>query len=66
MKKSLENLIKENTSCGEEGTPIDDFKLDNCYTPNGETYPLCKGQLGNKLCKNCNVYENMAEPYDNN
>ena len=65
----MSNLSKEiqnsQVCCGEFESPIDEFKLENCYIPNGETYPLCKGQDGNNKCKNCNVYENMIEPYDN-
>ncbi|MFF2532292.1 hypothetical protein ACFVS2_25620 [Brevibacillus sp. NPDC058079] len=40
-----------------EDYPISKDKLDNCYTPNGETYPLCKGKIGKSECNACNVYE---------
>lgn len=60
----MEELEKIQCSKGEIENPISNFKLENCYQPNGETYPLCKGQEGNILCKKCNLYENMIEPYD--
>lgn len=49
---------------GEIEAPISKEKMDNCYIPNGETYPLCKGQLGNNECKSCNLYEDMSWSYD--
>lgn len=57
--------IKDPSTCtGEIEAPISKEKMDNCYISNGETYPLCKGQPGNNKCKDCNMYEDMAEPYD--
>jgi hypothetical protein len=49
---------------GEIEVPISKEKMDSCYIPNGETYPLCKGQLGNTECKDCNLYEDMSWSYD--
>lgn len=33
----------------------------NCFVPNGSTYPLCIGN-GSPECEKCCVYENMDEP----
>lgn len=44
--------------------PISQEKIDDCYTPNGETYPLCKGIPDKKECKECNLFEDMIDPYD--
>lgn len=49
---------------GEIEYPISNEKMDSCYISNGETYPLCKGQPDNKECNDCNLYEDMAEPSD--
>lgn len=49
---------------GEVDVPISKEKMDSCYIPNGETYPLCKGQLGNTECKDCNLYEDMSWSYN--
>lgn len=53
----MDNKLKISVSEEEYEYPISNFKLDNCYAPNGKTYPLCKGQKGNKDCLDCNVYE---------
>lgn len=34
-----------------------------CYTPNNDTYPLCKGN-GEQKCKHCCLYEDMEETHD--
>lgn len=63
----MDKNIKLDTSIcsnGEIDYPISQYKIDNCFIPNGETYPLCKGQVGNKHCKECNLFEDMVEPYD--
>lgn len=58
-------MKKQSQNCnGETDYPISNDKIKNCYTPNGETYPLCKGKLEKKECKKCNLYEDMIEPYD--
>ena len=36
-----------------------------CYNPNNDTHPLCKG-TGEDVCNYCCLYENMIEPYDYN
>lgn len=59
MNAKLQNMK------GEVDYPISKEKIDNCYTPNGQTYPLCKGKERNNQCKDCNLYEDMTEPYDN-
>ena len=40
--------------------PISQEKINNCYMPNGENYPLCKGILGKKECKECNLFEDIV------
>jgi hypothetical protein len=52
-----EKLDKISSISGEVEYPISKYKMDNCYTPNGKTYPLCKGRADNEECKNCNLYE---------
>jgi hypothetical protein len=47
-----------NKDCSVEGN-IDKKDKPACYTPNDETYPLCKGTIG-KHCKQCCLYEDMA------
>lgn len=67
-KKDIPQFLKNakvNKCCkGDVTPPISKEKMDGCYKPNGETYPLCKGEKGNKDCAECNVYEDMKEPCD--
>lgn len=60
MNEELDKLVAFNIGCGVPDSPIIDYKLENCYMPNGKTYPLCNGQVGNVLCKDCNVYESES------
>lgn len=57
----MSKLLLQNGS-GEikEGYPISKDKIDTCYTPNGETYPLCKGKEGRKECEECNLFEDKT------
>lgn len=52
-----DNKLKISVPEEEYEYPISNFKLENCYSPSGKEYPLCKGQKGNKDCLECNVYE---------
>lgn len=57
---SKQSEIRSN-SIIEKEYPISQDKINNCYVPNGETYPLCKGRLGDEECKECNLFEDMIE-----
>ena len=39
----------------------------SCYTKNNDTYPLCKGsEKALHDCKQCCLYVDMTDQYDNN
>lgn len=43
----------------------DEFEKPECYTPNDDLYPLCKGaclprRLTESSCRDCCLYENYA------
>lgn len=45
------------------------MKRPECYRPNNNPYPLCRGarnasELIKKDCRNCGLYEDMDEPED--
>ena len=49
--------------CDIEGFPLEKRDCEY-YTPNGDTYPLCKGHLLTKYeCNKCSVYEDIDEDY---
>lgn len=61
MDEELDKLVAFNKSLGIPENTISDYKLEHCYKSNGKTYPLCGGQAGNSMCKDCNVYESDSE-----
>jgi len=55
FKDLYHKLIKE----------VDSMEKPQCYTPNNDTYPLCKGKSTlSDECKNCCLFENMTEEVD--
>lgn len=38
-----------------------DFVVDDCFKPNEDPYPLCRGN-GSDECINCGVYEKLDSP----
>lgn len=44
---------------------MEEKKTPECYIPNNNIYPLCKGNKKPLYdCKYCCLYEDMIEPYD--